>query len=114
MGAVVKLHAARAAWDEPLPSLGEVARIQNIVALSYGLAPEDMRSKAMDRAIAWPRQVAMYLAREITGKSTPCLGRMFGRDHSTIIFSAKAVEQRMKTDPIYRADVEELRRRIEG
>lgn len=93
-----------------LPSFGIIARIQNLVANSYGIPPEAMRSESRVRDDAWPRQVAMYLARSITGKSFPCIGREFGnRDHTTVMFAIDQVEKRMAQDPIYRADVEALR-----
>ncbi len=94
----------------PLPSYGMVARIQNLVANSYGVDQTSMRSPSRNRDDAWPRQVAMYLARKITGKSFPNIGREFGnRDHSTVMFAMQAVEKRMDADPIYRGDVEALR-----
>ena len=94
----------------PLPSFGMVARIQNLVANSYNIPQDRMRSASQEREYAWPRQVAMYLARQVTGKSFPVLGREFGnRDHTTVIFAIAAVERRMAADPIYRADVDALR-----
>lgn len=97
----------------PLPSLlpcHNIARIQAIVAVSYGIRPEHMTSVCRWREVAWPRQVAMYLAREITGKPLPHIGRQFGgRDHTTVIHAIKAVEKRMAEDALYWADVEALR-----
>lgn len=94
----------------PLPSFGMVARIQNLVANSYGVPQSSMRSDSRKRDDAWPRQVAMYLARDITGKSFPVIGREFGdRDHTTVMFAIEQVEKRMASDPIYRADVEALK-----
>lgn len=107
------------AWDvgpvEPvlLPSMQQyrpIARIQAVVAASYRIDLDHMKSDARWRSVSWPRQVAMYLAREITGKSLPCIGHLFGnRDHTTVIHAIAAVEKRMSEDPIYRADVEVLR-----
>lgn len=97
----------------PLPSMlkcQRIARIQAVVAVSYGIRPEHMTSVCCWRDVAWPRQVAMYLAKEITGKPLTLIGRSFGnRDHSTVIHAIRAVEKRMADDPIYRADVEALR-----
>ena len=93
-----------------LPSFGMVKRIQDLVANSYGIPSESMRSECRLRVYAWPRQVAMYLARQITGKSYPCIGREFGnRNHATVIHAVRAVELRMAVAPLYRADVEALR-----
>ncbi len=88
---------------------GAVARIQDIVSAYYDVDPDSMCSERQDREVAWPRQVAMYLAREITGKSYPAIGRMFDRDHSTVISALRAVEDRQTTSPTLRADIEYLR-----
>lgn len=96
-----------------LPSMlkcHRIARIQAVVAVSYGIRPEHMTSVCRWKEVAWPRQIAMYLAREITGKPLPHIGRQFGwRDHTTVIHAIKQVKARMAADPIYRADVEALR-----
>lgn len=95
----------------PLPSMQvlPVARIKAVVAASYGVSMVEMRSPSHYRMFAWPRQVAMYLSRELTDQSLSDIGRRFGRDHSTVCHAIKAVEKRMADDPIYRADVEALR-----
>lgn len=97
----------------PLPSMlkcHRIARIQAVVAVSYGIRPEHMTSVCRWREVAWPRQVAMYLARVITAKPLPHIGRQFGgRDHTTVIHAIKCVEERMASDALYRADVEALR-----
>lgn len=98
-----------------LPSLGRIARIQNLVANSYGVPQDSMRSESRKRDDAWPRQVAMYLCREMFGVPLPKIGREFGhRDHTTVCFAIKQVEKRMAADPIYRADVEALRGVLRG
>lgn len=87
-----------------------VGRIQAAVAAAYQIKLSDMTSADRKRRTAWPRQVAMYLARDMLGKQLTDIGRYFGdRDHSTVIFAIKAVKQRMAADPLYRADVEALR-----
>lgn len=94
----------------PLPSLGKVGQIQAVVADSYGVPREAMKVAGNERTYSWPRQVAMYLARELTPFSYPRIGHMFGgRDHSTVVFAVYAVRKRMKANGLYRADVEALR-----
>lgn len=91
----------------PSPS---VAGIQEVVAAFYGIDRKHMRSAARNRIYAWPRQVAMYLARELTFKSLTRIGELFGnRDHATAFYAFTAVEKRMAEYPAYRADVEALR-----
>lgn len=108
--------AQQPSFDVPvlLPSragrLMPISRIQTIVALSYDLNPALMPSPVRWRKAAWPRQVAMYLTRELTDHSLPSIGRYFGnRDHTTVLYACRAVEKRMAADPLYRADVETLR-----
>jgi chromosomal replication initiator protein len=99
----------------PLPSrtCGMVALIQATVADSYGIARDRMKSAARDRPVAWPRQIAMYLARELTGFSLPSIGRMFNRDHTTVMYAIRQVEARIAYDPEQRADVRALREALE-
>lgn len=93
-----------------LPAICPIAFIQDTVAVSYGINPRLMRMPARDRFASWPRQVAMYLARELTNKSLANIGQIFGhRDHTTVIYAISQVEKRMAADPLYRADVEALR-----
>lgn len=92
-----------------LPSTGAIARIQAIVAESYGLHPSIMRTSDKRMDVARPRQRAMWIARKITGRSFNCIGRQFGGlDHSTVFYSVAAVGKRMAKDPLERADMEAL------
>jgi chromosomal replication initiator protein len=114
---VVRFPEPERRWD-PLPSLrlkSTVAHIQDVVARSYKLNPNCMIDKGgHKREITWPRQVAMYLARDITGKSYPTIARLFGGyDHTTIIHACNAVKQRMRYDEMYAEDVEVIRGRLE-
>lgn len=85
-------------------------QIQELVAVSYGLHPRSMTSRNQEHRIAHPRQIAMFLTREITHRALTEIGRVFGgRDHSTVIHAIRAVRQRMINDPLVRADVEALR-----
>ncbi|MDN5984059.1 MAG: chromosomal replication initiator protein DnaA [Lactococcus sp.] len=74
-------------------------QIQEEVASFYKISIADMVSKKRPNEIAYPRQVAMYLIREITGKSLPAIGKEFGgRDHTTVIYAHKQISDKMKTD----------------
>ena len=87
-----------------------IASIQSRVAAHYGLTDADMRSQCRKRVVARPRQVAMYLARRMTDKSLPFIGRRFGgRDHTTVIHAIRAVEAIAETDTTFAADVTRLR-----
>ncbi|MDN6539596.1 MAG: chromosomal replication initiator protein DnaA [Lactococcus sp.] len=74
-------------------------QIQEEVASFYKISIADMVSKKRPKEIAYPRQVAMYLIQEITGKSLPAIGKEFGgRDHTTVIYAHKQISDKMKTD----------------
>lgn len=83
--------------------------IQQAVAGHYGIKPTEMRSKKRTRAIAFPRQVAMYLSRELTDFSLPKIGEEFGgRDHTTVIHACEKLQKDMKLDPSLQVTVKEL------
>jgi chromosomal replication initiator protein len=89
-------------------------QIQELVAVSYGLHPQCMTARWRGyRHVAWVRQIAMYLTRQITHRSMPAIGEAFGgRDHTTVLHAIRRVEQRMKDDPIIAADVNILRKAL--
>ncbi len=74
-----------------------------------------MHSARRARAVARPRQVAMYLAKQLTSRSLPEIGRKFGgRDHTTVMHAVKKVEQLSEFDSSFAEDVELLRRMLVG
>ena len=77
-----------------------VEHIQDLVAEAFGLTREELLSRSRAARVAWPRQVAMYLAREHTHATLPAIGRSFGgRDHSTVLHAIRRATDRMSTDP---------------
>lgn len=86
-----------------------VSDIQRIVAAYYKLSPFDMTSARRSRAVARPRQIAMYLARHHTQQSMPAIGRRFGgRDHTTVIHAVRRVEALIDCDGEIAEQVAEL------
>jgi len=84
------------------------------VAEHYTIKLSDLLSPRRARAVARPRQIAMFLAKDLTDKSLPEIGRKFGnRDHTTIMHGVKRVTQLCKDDPSIREDVAMLRRRLQ-
>lgn len=79
------------------------------VAKKYEITPDDILSKKRNREIAVPRQVAIYLCREMTDLSTTNIGREFGnRDHTTVMHSCDKVAEQMKAEFAFKKRVEEL------
>ncbi|MFM2044280.1 MAG: chromosomal replication initiator protein DnaA [Pseudomonadota bacterium] len=92
-----------------------IEEIQKKVAEHFNIRLSDMSSSRRARAVARPRQVAMYLAKQLTQRSLPEIGRKFGdRDHTTVMHAVKKVEELCGTDPAFAEDVELLRRMLEG
>ena len=89
-----------------------IEEIQRKVAEHYNIRVAEMTSKRRDRPVARPRQVAMYLAKELTTKSLPDIGRAFDRDHTTVIHAVKAIEQLREKDPEFKEDTDGLRRML--
>jgi hypothetical protein len=75
-----------------------VRHIQEVVAADFGLSSDEIRSNRKLPEQAHPRQVAMYLARELTPLSLPSIGRIFDRDHSTIVHGIRATKSRISSD----------------
>ncbi|MDH3231958.1 MAG: chromosomal replication initiator protein DnaA [Alphaproteobacteria bacterium] len=92
-----------------------IEEIQKRVAEHYAIRLSDMHSARRARAVARPRQVAMYLAKQLTTRSLPEIGRKFGgRDHTTVMHAVKRIEQLRATDAGFAEDIDLLRRMLEG
>ncbi|MEO3432302.1 chromosomal replication initiator protein DnaA [Inquilinus sp. CAU 1745] len=91
-----------------------IDEIQKKVAEHYNIKTADMHSARRARSVARPRQVAMYLAKQLTARSLPEIGRKFGgRDHTTVMHAVKKIEELSAEDRSFAEDVELLRRMLE-
>jgi chromosomal replication initiator protein len=89
--------------------------IQRQVAAHFNIRVADMSSARRARAVARPRQVAMYLAKQLTARSLPEIGRKFGgRDHTTVMHAVRKVEELRGQDAAFAEDLELLRRMLQG
>ena len=90
-----------------------VTDIQEAVAEFYDIQIEEFASKKRTKSIAFPRQIAMYLARELTDYSLPKIGEVFGgRDHSTVIHAHEKVSKMLNEDEIFKQELEEIEGKI--
>lgn len=90
-----------------------VDEIQKLVSEHFGLKQADLLSERRTRAIARPRQVAMWLCKQHTTRSYPDIGRRFGgRDHTTVLHAVKKVEELLQADDQIARDVEALTRKL--
>jgi chromosomal replication initiator protein len=102
---LLRSHERRVTIDE----------IQRRVAEHFNIKLVEMTSDRRARIVARPRQVAMYLAKQLTTRSLPEIGRKFGgRDHTTVIHAVRKIDELMQTDPVLAEDVELLRRMLQS
>ena len=102
---ILKAHDRRVTIEE----------IQRRVAEHFNIRLTDMSSARRARAVARPRQVAMYLAKQLTSRSLPEIGRKFGnRDHTTVMHAVSRVAELMELDAGFAEDVELMRRMLES
>ncbi|CUX80218.1 MAG: chromosomal replication initiator protein DnaA [Roseibaca calidilacus] len=92
-----------------------VEEIQRKVSEHFNIRLSDMLGPKRARNVARPRQIAMYLAKELTSRSLPEIGRRFGgRDHTTILYGVRKVEEMRSTDVQLAEDVDLLRRLLQS
>ena len=92
-----------------------VDEIQKATAEHYGMKQTDLISERRTRAVARPRQAAMWLAKHLTTRSLPDIGRRFGgRDHTTVIHAVRRIEALRATDAVLARDLETLTRKLRG
>lgn len=90
-----------------------VVLIQKIVAGYFSIRVEDFKTKKRTRAIAYPRQIAMYLSRELTDLSLLKIGEQFGgRDHTTVIHACDKITKELESDPSVQNIIKELNQKI--
>ena len=89
--------------------------IQKATAEHYGMKQTDLISERRNRAIARPRQAAMWLAKQLTTRSLPDIDRRFGgRDHTTVLHAVRRIEELKAGDPVLANDLETLTRKLRG
>lgn len=89
--------------------------IMKVVARYYDISPDQLTTKKRSRDVAHPRQVAMYLCRELTDMSLPKIGQVFGgRDHTTVMHACEKIQEEMEHSSELRRTIIELKRNITG
>lgn len=97
------------------PRVITIQRIQEVVGEKYDVRLEEMLAKKRTKAIAFPRQIAMYLSRELTDASLPKIGDEFGgRDHTTVIHAHDKVSKLMENDAELTKEIEELKETLKS
>lgn len=89
--------------------------IQQAVGEKYKVKLEDFAAKKRTKSIAFPRQIAMYLSRELTDFSLPKIGEEFGgRDHTTVIHAHEKIVKQMESDTLLHREIEELKEQLKS
>ncbi len=91
-----------------------IEKIREHVARAYNLNPSDLNLKTRTERISFARQVAMYLACNMTDKSLPEIGEAFGKDHSTVIYARDKVIQMIQNDPFLNKFINDIINKIKG
>ncbi len=92
----------------------DVEAIQRIVSDFFHIRLAELKSKKRTQHIAFCRQVAMYLCRNLTDSSFPAIGAAFGRDHSTVIHACNLIARRISNDSAFRFSIEKVERELKA
>lgn len=97
------------------PKVITIPKIQEAVGEKYQIKLEDFAAKKRTKTIARARQIAMYLARELTDLSLPKIGEEFGgRDHTTVIHAHEKISKTLESDPVLEKELEELKEQLKS
>ncbi|MBI1648302.1 chromosomal replication initiator protein DnaA [Hyphomicrobium sulfonivorans] len=89
----------------------KIEDILRIVSRHFGVSKGDLLSQRRHRSVVWPRQIGMYLAKQLTARSLPEIGRRFGnRDHTTVLHAIRKIEGELSGNPRLKEELEELKR----
>jgi chromosomal replication initiator protein len=89
----------------------KIEDILRIISRHFGVSKGDLLSQRRHRSVVWPRQVGMYLAKQLTARSLPEIGRRFGnRDHTTVLHAIRKIEGELSGNPRLKEELEELKK----
>ena len=129
-GAVIRLHAHWQYMHTPItPEVAEsvirdlvhgaeprrvrIEDIIKVVSRHFGVSKPDILSQRRHRSVVWPRQIGMYLSKQLTTRSLPEIGRRFGnRDHTTVLHAVRKIEDMVSKDKALAQEVELLKRLV--
>ena len=99
--------------DAPVINIISIDEIQTQVSKFYGVTVKEIKSTKRNQNIVLARQVAMYLAREMTDNSLPKIGKEFGgRDHSTVLHAYNKIKNMLAQDDSLRIEIETIKNKI--
>ena len=89
-----------------------IDEIQKKVAEYFNISVKEMQSSRRARTVARPRQIAMYLAKQLTSRSLPEIGRKFDRDHTTVMHGIEKIENELQNDDNLKNTIDILKKKI--
>ena len=91
----------------------KIEDILRIISRHYGVSRADILSQRRHRSVVWPRQIGMYLAKQLTARSLPEIGRRFGnRDHTTVLHAIRKIDGQITGDTRLKDEIEELKKQL--
>ena len=91
----------------------KIEDILRIVSRHYSVSKSDILSQRRHRSVVWPRQIGMYLAKQLTSRSLPEIGRRFGdRDHTTVLHAIRKIDRELEANTRLRDELEELKKQL--
>ena len=91
----------------------KIEDILRVISRHYGVSKSDLLSQRRHRSVVWPRQIGMYLAKQMTARSLPEIGRRFGnRDHTTVLHAIRKIDGELNGNPRLRDELEELKKQL--
>ena len=95
------------------PRRVRIEEIIKTVSRHFGVSKPDILSQRRHRSVVWPRQIGMYLSKQLTARSLPEIGRRFGnRDHTTVLHAIRKIENELDGNPRLRDEIEELKKQL--
>jgi chromosomal replication initiator protein len=89
-----------------------VPKVQKMVCEFYNIKLSDIKARRRTKDVALPRQIAMYLSKQVTNASLSDIGKNFGKDHATVIYACRQIEERKNKDETFSRTIENLLERI--
>ena len=91
----------------------KIEDILKVVSRHYGISRGDILSQRRHRSVVWPRQIGMYLAKQLTSRSLPEIGRRFGnRDHTTVLHAIRKIEGELSGNTRLKDEIEDLKKQL--
>ena len=127
-GVITRLHATWQYMRQPItlevaeqairdliqgqePRRIKIDEILKVISRHFGVSKTDLLSERRHRSVVWPRQIGMYLAKQLTSRSLPEIGRRFGgRDHTTVLHAIRKIESHLTANPRLKDELEELKK----